>query len=194
MLTALNNSLYHIVTQTQANAPVLGYILAIIWFFYFLSLINRNILLLGIIPRNLVGLPGIVFAPLLHADFNHVFFNSIPLIVLSNFLLISGLDYFLYATFFIGIVSGILLWLFGKPGIHLGASGLITGYWALLVVDIYQQGTFTAIILGIISLYYFAGIFFGIFPTQKGVSWEGHLFGLVAGILFAGLPTLIQIM
>ena len=116
--------------------------------------------------------------------------NSIPLVVLSNFLLISGLDYFLYATFFIGIVSGILLWLFGKPGIHLGASGLITGFWGLLVVDIYQQGTFTAIILGIISLYYFAGIFFGIFPTQKGVSWEGHLFGLVAGILFACLPTL----
>ena len=190
MLTELNNSLYHIVTQTQANAHVLGYVLAVIWFFYVLSLINRNILLLGIIPRNLLGLPGIVFAPLLHADFNHIFFNSIPLVVLSNFLLISGLDYFLYATFFIGIVSGILLWLFGKPGIHLGASGLITGFWGLLVVDIYQQGTFTAIILGIISLYYFAGIFFGIFPTQKGVSWEGHLFGLVAGILFACLPTL----
>ena len=79
-------------------------------------------------------------------------------------------------------MSGILVWCFAKPGIHIGASGLITGYWALLVSDIYQQGTLTAIILGCVSLYYFAGIFLGVFPGKKGVSWEGHLFGLLAGL------------
>lgn len=81
----------------------------------------------------------------------------------------------------ITILSGTLIWLFAKTGVHIGASALITGYWGLLVSDILQQGTVTAIILGIISLYYFAGIFFGIFPSKKGVSWEGHLFGLLAG-------------
>lgn len=100
-----------------------------------------------------------MFAPLLHANFNHLFFNSIPLVVLSNFILINGLLYFLYVTLFITLLSGFLIWCFAKPGIHLGASSLITGYWGLLVSDILQQGTVTAIILGIISLYYFAGIF-----------------------------------
>ncbi|HAT8247575.1 TPA: rhomboid family intramembrane serine protease, partial [Legionella pneumophila] len=60
---------------------------------------------------------------------------------------------------------------------------LITGYWGFLVYNIYQTGTLTTIILGLLSLYYFAGIFLGIFPGEKGVSWQGHLFGLLAGFL-----------
>ncbi len=75
-----------------------------------------------------------------------------------------------------------LIWCFGKRGLHVGASAVITGYWALLISDIYSSGTLTAIILGLLSLYYFTGIFLGIFPGKKGVSWEGHLFGLLAGL------------
>ena len=66
----------------------------------------------------------------------------------------------------------------------------MTGYWGLLVGDIYSQGTITAYILGGLSLYYFAGIFFGIFPQQKGVSWEGHLFGLIAGLSLSLILTM----
>ena len=83
------------------------------------------------------------------------------------------------------LISGFLVWCFAKPGLHVGASGLITGYWAFLVCDIYQQGSIISIILGALSLYYFAGIFLGIIPGKKGVSWEGHLFGLIAGVLTA---------
>ncbi|KTD07108.1 rhomboid family intramembrane serine protease [Legionella jamestowniensis] len=183
MLEEINRSLNIIIQQTQANMNILIIILGIPWLVYFINLfLNNRLLYLGIIPRRFYGLPGIVFAPLLHANFNHLFFNSIPLVVLSNFILINGLLYFLYVTLFITLLSGFLIWCFAKPGIHLGASSLITGYWGLLVSDILQQGTVTAIILGIISLYYFAGIFLGIFPSKKGVSWEGHLFGLVAGL------------
>tara|TARA_Y100000588_G_scaffold260777_1_gene275341 strand:- start:2293 stop:2889 length:597 start_codon:yes stop_codon:yes gene_type:complete len=185
MLDELANSLVQITEQTKANSNLLAIILVCVWLFYLLSLFNQKILLLGIRPRYASGLPGIVFAPLLHADFNHIFFNSIPLVVLSNFLLISGLDYYLQATIFITLLSGVLIWCFAKPGLHIGASAIITGYWGLLVFDVYQQGSLTAIVLGIISLYYFAGIFFGIFPMKKGVSWEGHLFGLLSGIAFS---------
>lgn len=191
MLDELVNSLNLIIFQTKNNAHTLAVILFIPWIFFFVSqFINRKILLLGIIPRHIRGLPGILFAPLLHANFNHIFFNSIPLVVLSNFILINGLNYYLVVTVMITLLSGIAIWCFAKPGLHVGASGLITGYWGFLVSNIYQNGTLTTIILGLISIYYFAGIFFGIFPREKGVSWEAHLFGLLAGLATSRLLVL----
>jgi len=191
MLTELTNSIQLIVQQTEFNAAILTKIVGMLWLIYFVNIIlHQRLLYLGIIPRHLLGLPGIFFAPLLHANFNHLFYNTIPLIVLSNFILIQGVNYFLAVTAFITIVSGILIWCFAKSGIHVGASALITGYWGLLVGDIYEQGTLTAYILGGLSLYYFAGIFFGIFPQQKGVSWEGHLFGLIAGLSLSFILTM----
>lgn len=183
MLQQLNNSLALIINQTKMNTHALTIILLTLWGVFIISeLTGKRLLILGITPRRLFGLPGIFFAPFLHANFNHVFFNSIPLVVLSNFLLINGLTYFLQVTAMIMLLSGLLIWCFAKPGLHVGASAVITGYWALLVSNIFHQGTLTAIILGVISLYYFAGIFLGIFPGKKGVSWEGHLFGLLAGL------------
>lgn len=184
MLEQLVDSLNFIVQQTKVNYDVLGKILAVPWGVYLLNLfLGNRLLYLGIFPRRVIGLPGILFAPLLHANFNHLFFNTIPLAVLCNFILLNGFDYFLHVTVFITLVSGALIWLLGKDGLHIGASALITGYWGLLVCDIMQQQTVTAIILGLVCIYYFAGIFFGVFPGRKGVSWEGHLFGLVAGVL-----------
>lgn len=183
MINELMDSLNLILNQTQNNLKTLGIILLIPWLVFFVShFISNRILLLGIIPRQIRGLPGIIFAPLLHANFNHIFFNSIPLLVLSNFILINGLNYYLTVTLIITLLSGLAIWCFAKPGLHIGASALITGYWGFLICNIYQNGTVTTIILGIISLYYFAGIFLGIFPGKKGVSWQGHLFGLLAGI------------
>ena len=182
-LDELTASLNLIVYQTKTNANTLAKIIAVPWIVYILNIfLGQRLLYLGIIPRRLIGLPGILFAPLLHANFNHLFFNTIPLLVLSNFILINGLNYYLIVTALITCLSGFLIWCFAKPGIHIGASALITGYWGWLVSDIYQQGTVTAMILGGLSLYYFAGIFLGIFPREKGVSWEGHLFGLIAGV------------
>lgn len=182
MLVELTNSLELIALQTQANFQSLLYILLILWGAFVITSLDKRLLFLGIIPRKLYGLPGILFAPLLHANFNHLFFNSIPLLVLSNFILIHGTAYFMLVTLVITVMSGSLVWCFAKPGVHLGASALITGYWGLLVADIYQQGTTTAMILGLMSAYYFGGIFLGIFPSEKGVSWEGHLFGLLSGL------------
>ena len=183
MFEQLSSSLALITEQTHNNLTYLFSILLVLWLCFIASCLNKRLLYLGIIPRHVDGLPGILFAPLLHANFNHLFFNSIPLIVLSNFILINGLYYYLEITLIITLLSGFLIWCFAKPGLHIGASALITGYWGLLVSDIYQQGTLTAIILGVISLYYFAGIFLSIFPSEKGVSWEGHLFGLIAGLI-----------
>jgi membrane associated rhomboid family serine protease len=182
MLAELENSITIISEQTQANLPILGYI-ALLPTLVFLvnTLLQNRLFILGIFPRHIWGLVGIIFSPFLHADFNHLFFNLVPLIVLANFILINGLDLFLVVTAVIMLISGFLIWCFGKSGVHIGASAVVTGYWAYLVGNIYQQGTVTAIILGIVCLYYFFGIFLGIFPAKRGVSWEGHLFGLMAG-------------
>ncbi len=183
MFDAFTQSVLQISEHTKANLPTLGFIALIPCVFFIVNkLLGNCLLLLGIFPRKIFGLLGIVFSPVLHANFNHLFFNLIPLLVLSNFILIDGLPLFIFVTIIITLLCGFLTWCFGKPGIHVGASGLITGYWGFLVMNIYQKGTFTALILGAISLYYFFGIFVGIFPAEKGVSWEGHLFGLIAGI------------
>lgn len=180
----LTDSLNLIIVQSQMNLDYLMIIVGLPWLVFIINkLLGNRLLYLGIIPRHLIGLPGIFFAPLLHGNFNHLFFNSIPLLVLSNFILINGLNYFLIVTLLITVMSGLLIWSFAKPGIHIGASALITGYWGLLAMNLIHQTSLTSIILGLISVYYFAGIFYGIFPSEKGVSWEGHLFGLIAGVL-----------
>ena len=186
MLDQLVDSFSLIVNQTKANLGFLCKMLALLWGIFFLNgLMGQHLLLLGIRPRRLSGLPGILFAPFLHANFNHIFFNSIPLVVLANFILIQGVFYFLFVSFFIILVSGTLIWCFAKPGLHVGASAVITGYWGFLVSNIYHQGSLTAIILGIVCIYYFAGIFLSIFPGEKSISWQGHLFGLLSGLFLS---------
>ncbi|MCX7115560.1 MAG: rhomboid family intramembrane serine protease [Gammaproteobacteria bacterium] len=191
MIEFLAQNMTFLADQTWRNFHILEMITLILVGVHIVNVaLGRRLCVLGVIPRHLLGLPGIVFAPFLHFDFNHLFFNLIPLLVLSDFILMQGLDYFLVVTVLITLISGTLVWCFAKNGIHVGASGLVTGYWALLVTNIYTQGSFLAIVLGCLSLYYFAGIFFGIFPSEKGVSWEGHLFGLVAGGLVGYFPFL----
>ncbi len=191
MLEQLNASLLLIIQQTRTNAGILAIMMAVVWGIFFLSCLDKRLLYFGIIPRHIMGVPGILLAPLLHANVDHVFFNSIPLLILGNFLLIHGLDYFLLVTLLITFISGVFIWCFAKSGLYIGASSVITGYWSLLVLNSYQERTITAFILGFISLYYFAGIFYGLFPSKKGVSWQGHVFGLVAGLLTGFLITTV---
>lgn len=193
MIDTLAYDLDSFIAQTKLNLPVLEWILILLWGSFILNvLLGGRLLYLGLIPRRLIGLPGIFFAPFLHLNFNHLFFNTIPLLVLSDFVLLQGVEYFLAVTFGIILISGVLMWCFAKTGIHVGASGLVTGYWGLLVMNIYVQGTLMAFMLGGVCLYYFAGIFFGIFPSERGVSWEGHFFGLLAGGLLGYFPDLLH--
>ena len=185
MLDELNNSLQQIIEMTQLNWPILQNLFLIVWGAYLVTLILPGLLLLGIVPRKLHGLTGLIFAPVLHANFNHLFFNSIPLIVLADFILINHSPLFIEITLIITVLSGLGVWLFGQPGLHIGASGLVTGYWGFLLFNAYQHSSLTNIILGFFSLYYFFGIFLGLFPGEKGVSWVGHVCGLLAGLAVA---------
>lgn len=137
---------------------------------------------LGIYPRHWIGLLGIFFSPFLHQNFTHLFFNSIPLFALGLAILAKGLPIFIEVTLVVVILGGFLVWLFGRSAIHIGASGLVSGYFGFILVTAYSNPSFTSFLLALIVAYYFGGIFLGLFPEEEKVSWESHLFGFLAGV------------
>lgn len=165
---------------------VLPYVFAILAGLYIIHIVNwifrYKLNNLGIYPRKLYGLIGIFFSTFLHGDFNHLFFNSIPLFVLLTFVLLNGWANFFFVTGIIILVSGIATWLFGRRGVHIGASSLIMGYWSYLMVNAYYHPTVISIVLAIICAYYLGGLFFNLFPQAEKTSWEGHVFGFLAGL------------
>ena len=93
--------------------------------------------ILGIYPRSWHGLVGIVFSPFLHGGFNHVFFNSVILFVLANFVLLGGRTEFYQVSITIFLLGGFAVWLFGRKAIHIGASGVVMGYLGYLLANSY---------------------------------------------------------
>ncbi len=146
--------------------------------------------ILGIHPRTEWGFVGIPFSPFLHGDFSHLIFNAIPLFIFSNFILLQGANLFYMATGIIILISGLLIWLFARPGIHIGASSLIMGYFGFILIDIYLKPTALSIAIGLTALFYFGGMFSSLFPDRdKQISWEGHVFGFIAGLITAWVCT-----
>lgn len=145
-------------------------------------LFKSRLNILGIYPRHPWGLIGIIFSPFLHQNFNHLFFNSIPLFVLGLAVLARGFDIFLWVTLIVVCLGGFAVWIIGSRGIHIGASGLVSGYFGYILATAYFEPSFATILLGSLVIYYFGSIFLGIFPQAERVSWESHLFGFLSGI------------
>lgn len=175
--------------ELKAQAIILGSFILLIWAIEIVDwLIFRGSLDgLGIRPRTLVGLRGILFAPLLHGGFGHVAANTIPFLVLGWLILSTrGLSQFLLISGIVIIVSGLGTWLIG-PGrsVHLGASGLIFGYFGFLLLLGYFERSAQAILLAVVVVIFYGGLIWGVLPQGNGISWQGHLFGLAGGGLAA---------
>lgn len=140
----------------------------------------------GIHPRESSGLVGIVTAPFLHADFAHLALNSVPFIVLGGTVLLSGVRVFWVVTILVTLVGGLGVWLFG-PSLtnHIGASGLIFGYLGFLLARGVFEKSFSAILVAVVILIGYGGLLWGVLPGKDGVSWQGHLFGFLAGVAVA---------
>ncbi|MCP5031032.1 MAG: rhomboid family intramembrane serine protease [Actinomycetia bacterium] len=138
----------------------------------------------GIAPRQLEGLDGIVWAPFLHSTFAHLISNSIPFLALGFLVSIRGYRYWILVTLMVMVGGGALTWLFGGSGNHIGASGVVFGYFGALMGAAFYDRRPRAIAPALIAILFYSGIVVGMVPRQ-GISWEGHLFGLVIGVLAA---------
>jgi len=184
MLEQLLDQFRHIVQSFINN---FHFTFKIILIFIFIQILNKflsyRLNQLGILPRKARGLPGILLSPFLHGDFSHLFLNMIPLFILMNFILVFGDEKFFIISIFIIIIGGLGVWAFGRKALHIGASGLVFGYWGYLLTNAFVHFSVLTIILAVICLYYFGGMVIGLFPKSNEESFEGHLFGAVAGVM-----------
>jgi membrane associated rhomboid family serine protease len=166
----------------------LSMFLALLWGLEALDVyvLNQQLNGLGIAPRSQDGLIGIVAAPFLHAGFEHLWANTIPLAVLGVLIFLRGAGRFLTVTLIVTALGGLGVWLVGDVhSVHIGASGLIFGYLGfLLAAGLYERSA-GAIVVAVVAGLLYGGALWGVLPGQPGVSWEGHLFGFVAGVVSA---------
>lgn len=148
----------------------------------------------GIRPLETDGLEGILFAPLLHSNWQHLIANTGPALVLGFLMTLAGLARFIFATAIIWILGGVGTWLIGNtgapPGVetnHIGASGLIFGWLTFLIVFGFFSRKAWEIVVGVIVLFVYGGVLLGVLPGTFGVSWQGHLCGAIAGVIAAYL-------
>lgn len=152
------------------------------------SLMDYRLTEAGIKPRTLVGLWGVADAPLLHGSWQHLGTNIVPFLVFGFLILIAGIRQFIAVTVLVWIVSGLGVWLTAPSGsVTVGASTLIFGWLAFLVLRGVFSRRLSQIALGLVLLAVWGGVFWGLLPGRAGISWQGHLFGAVAGALAAFL-------
>jgi membrane associated rhomboid family serine protease len=135
----------------------------------------------GISPRRIDGLDGVLWSPFLHGSFNHLVANTLPFLVLGSMVMIHGRRVWWQTTVTVVMVGGLATWLFARTGNHIGASGLVFGYLGFLVGAAFWNRSVKSILLALVALVFYGGMIWGFVP-RSGVSWEGHLFGAIAGV------------
>ncbi len=162
------------------------YFAAILWVVEAVNfLTGHKLSMLGIYPRTLKGLIGIPLSPFLHSGITHLLLNTVPLIVLGCLIILHGRKIFQEVTLFIIAAGGAGIWIIGRSSYHVGASGLIFGYFGYLVsIGIFNK-RISSLIVSLITVFIYGGLFWGMLPTMSRVSWEGHLCGFIAGVLAA---------
>lgn len=167
----------------------LGAFIAVLWAIQVLNWAIGNGLnsTFGLIPRRIAGMDGILVMPLLHGSFSHLTSNTLPLVFMGALLAATATRGLVAVNAIIVVLGGVLVWLLGSNAIHIGASGLVFGWFGFLVarglVDRSPITLGAALLVGLI----YGSIVWGVLPGQEGVSWEAHLFGAVGGVAAAFL-------
>ncbi len=182
-MNSILNQLVQLFNLLKANAGFALMLVLLLWLVHGINwAVHHRLNSLGIYPRSLRGLVGVICSPFLHGDFNHLFFNSVPLFVLADFILLEGKPQFYCVTAVVVLLSGVATWIFGRRAYHVGASSLIMGYFGYLIAQAYAKPGLTTILLVVVTIYYFGGLVMALVPTDKTTSWEGHVFGFLSGL------------
>lgn len=158
----------------------------ILWIIHLISLVlNLNLSRMGVFPRNLTGLIGIITSPLIHADFSHLISNTFPLIILGwiIFYFYRRVSYILFV--FIYLITGLLVWIFARQVYHIGASGVVYGFVSFLFFSGIFRKDNKSVALALVITFLYGGLVWGMIPGLKDISWESHLFGAVTGLIAA---------
>lgn len=173
--------------RARKGLLLVGAFTALLWVIHLVNVLTgaRLIGWLGIDPRELMGLDGVVFAPLLHAGVGHLLSNTLPLLVLGFLTFLEGSRRFAVAVAASWLASGLGVWIFGG-GLTIGASGVVFGLFAYLIVRGFYNRSLRQILLAGVLFLMYGSILWGILPTAgSNVSWQAHLFGALGGIFAA---------
>ena len=139
----------------------------------------------GVYPLHLKGIPGIFFSPFIHSGFNHLISNSIPFFILF-FMLIYFYRRISYRIFFqLYILAGLCVWLAGREAWHIGASGVVYAMAAFHFVSGIIRNDVRLLTLSVVVVFLYGGMIWGMMPIDPEISWEGHLWGAVSGVVLA---------
>ncbi|RIJ76999.1 rhomboid family intramembrane serine protease [Nakamurella silvestris] len=142
----------------------------------------------GIHPRQVNSLLDILTAPFIHGSWGHLLANAVPFLIFGFLLMVNGAKQFIAVTVVVWLVSGIGVWLLaGSNSVTVGASGIVFGWLAYLVVHGVFLRDFGKIALGVVLLLIWGGMFWGVLPKDPNISWQAHLFGAIGGVLAAWL-------
>ncbi len=161
-------------------------VVSILWLVKLIEVIfNINLTYLGVYPQSVSGLPGIIFSPFIHGDFSHLISNSLPIFILTSMLFYFYKNLGLRIFILTWLIGNAWLWIVGRESYHIGASGVIYGLAAFLFVSGIIRRHPRLMSISLLVAFLYGSMVWGIFPIKQGVSWEGHLMGMLAGILLA---------
>ena len=159
-----------------------GFFLFLIWFVKFIEFgFQTDLSFLGVLPRRMEGLFGIITSPLVHDDIKHLFDNSIPLFLLSLAIFYFYREVAYKVFFIIYFLTGLLVWLFAREAYHIGASGLIYGFAAFLFLSGIIKGNRNLLAISLLVVFLYGSMVWGLFPYDYKISWESHLMGAISG-------------
>lgn len=175
--------------ELKLHGWVLAIGIALLWAIQIVNaVLGQSLVVFGVHPREPIGLLGILAAPLLHGSFEHLVANTLPFLILGWFVLLRETWHFWAVTAIGALVAGLGTWLVGATGsVHVGASGVIFAYLGYLMLGGWFERRLGTILGSILVAILYGSLVFGVLPGTPGISWEGHLFGFLGGVLCAWL-------
>jgi membrane associated rhomboid family serine protease len=187
MKTAVARTSRSVTRSLKTQSVTLGASVTALWATFGVNtLLGGALLQFGIVPRTTDGLIGILVAPFLHADLNHLLANTVPFLLFGWLVMLRDRRHFLPVTLYSMLGAGLLSWAIGAPGsVHVGASGVVFGFLGFLLLSGWYARSFASIALSVLVAAVWGGTVAGVLPGTPGVSWQGHLGGFIGGVLAA---------